>query len=751
MSDANFWQLRYVLTDTTQSFADWGITGAVRQIFSMATDKFTFAVASAAFDATAPFAIDETAEIYRNGTRVFYGRVTKITRSAVPGAEAIVYELSGPWWYFENLPFEQSWNLATNPAIPGSGVSPSARSRIILFQTIAGARQTLIEAADEIIDYVVAAGGPLIEGTLDLGSMKPPFSEIRDITCAEAIRAVCRWRPDAIGYFDYSASPVAFNLRLRGDLTVESLPVVDAPAAGVSITPRNDLLLNGVVIRYESVNSINEVSWTTVSTDSAGTPGFKTARFTIELGGSSTTTQIQSVTINSVNVTARAFWESMHPWLHQATSVTIGDVRVNGTLVTGQSSDSTDGSSGYSGMGLDDFSGAALAAPFTSSNFQAIITAGQVPYWISANVANATITAKISYTLQNADTGAEEIKVKVPFALKCKITDLNTSTSPQTFEQRTAFTAAESTPTGVATAFFDACSALHYDGQFSRIDEECPMSFGVGNQLNLTGGPAEWETMNALIQTVTERIDTGETVYRFGPPAHLMPGDFVDLQRTQRQRTPSWRLQERVDGKYLGAGAQVAGAIQVVQSNASPSQIPGEKHTVSKKTATVTGQVEGAAAVAGSVTHTTQQTDTSGDLRATVAAGADTAGDATHSAQKTDSDGATLISRVNAAAADDSAAHHTSFAVEGDVVADVESFGSADNAAESITYTDPDANLFEIVIDTADIASTGALAGLGTPVRMQIREIDVCMTDPEDETAVIPGKMLVVCSLPYPA
>lgn len=572
--NANFWSLLY--GGTEKSFADWGIAqDCSRQRLSLATDKFNFSVLNLAVDAALPFAANQTAIIKRNGVNFFYGRVTKLIRTARPGAETIRYELSGPWWYLEVIPFLQNWNIATDPTNKASAVSPDGRSRVIMFQDIAGARTTPAQMISEIVGYAQGKGAPIVLGGVSLSSLTPPFSEIRDQMCAEVIRSALRWNPDAVGWFDYAPATPVLYVERRSALPSFSFPAFNSPAAEVSITPRNDLVCAGVLIIYESTNSLNELTWTTVVKDQVGAIGIQGAATTVELSGSSKTVQTQELTILGVDVTSRAFWESLLPWLHQATSVTIGNVRVNNALASGQSADASDATSGYTGLGLTDFSGA-VAAPPSTSNLLNVLANGQVPSWLTSRFFDAVITAKISYTLENPDTHAKEVKEKVPFTAKCKATDLNNGPLPQSFSQLIASTPAETIPSGVAAAYYAAASVLHYEGEFSTIEDEVSGTHGIGEKINLTGAAAEWATMDALIQSVDEQLGTGQTTWRFGPPAHLAVADFIEIQRVQRGRSPTYRLAERVTGVSYGNGAQVQGAFQVTQSNSSPSHQPGK-------------------------------------------------------------------------------------------------------------------------------------------------------------------------------
>lgn len=588
--NASFWSL--ACGGVEKSFAAWGISpDCRRELFSLAADRFTFRVANLQVDSALPFGPGAICQIKRNGVGYFAGRVTRIRRSAMPGAEQIAYELSGPWRDLDVIPFQQSWNIASNPTSPTSALAASDRSRVIMYQDTAGNRISTASMIALAVGYAQGKGALLGFAGASLPGLSPTFSEVQDQMCGEVIRSALRWHPDAVAWFDYTVYPPVLYIASAASLAAKAVALADAPSGAVSISPRYDLVCAGVTIIYEAVNSINEVSWTTVTRDQVGGNGLQSVVMTVELGGSSLTTQIQKLSISSIDVTAQAFWESLLPWLHQATGVTIENVRLNGVLVTGQSGDASDADGKYAGMALKDFTGAPLPAPSSVSNYVSVLTAGQVPHWLENQFSDGVVTCKISYTLLNPDTKAEEAKEKVPFTAKFKMSALNSSPFPQTFEQQSSYTPAEPVPSGIAAAYYAAAAMLHYEGDYELIEDEVSGAIGVGHRLNVTGGPAEWASMNAIIQSVSEDLATGRTQLRFGPPGHLSVADFIELQRIQRGRSPSYRLQERVDGKYSGAGSQVQGAIQVVQGGNAPAQQPGKSLTMGTKDTTMPGQI----------------------------------------------------------------------------------------------------------------------------------------------------------------
>jgi len=581
-----FWSLKNLRTGEEKSFAAWGIaTNCTIERFSAAVDRATINLEDLAVNAAAPFAAGDLLWIKRNGVGYFLGRARGAVRSASPNSESLSYVVEGPWIFLDGTPYEQAWQIAVDPEDPDSGTEPHSRSRVLLFQSSAGAKTNTIAQIGDAVAVATAGGGYLGLGEVSLPDVQPLYSEVTDSSCGEIIRMCLKWHPDAVTWFDYTVNPPLLKIAQRGALVAKTLSAFGAPSNQLSIAPRDDLLVSGVHITYEAINSVNDKSWSVLHRDDVGATGFRSIDVTAQLSGSSLTFQSQQALISQVNITARAFWEGAMPWLHMATDVTIENVRLNNVLVTGQVADASDAASGYDAIALKDFSGDPIP-PATASNLVNVLAGGQVPQWLEARVTDAVVSAKISSTYSNPETGAMEVKVKTPYALKIRITDLDYSPLARTFTQVTSFTEAEPVPVGVAAAYYDATSVLHYEGNYTLIEKECSGGCSVGKRLNLTGGPAEWEAMNAMIVSISEQLGTGTTQVRFGPPGHLGPQDFIELMRVQRNRKLTSRLQERITGISYGGGAQVIGALQTPQNIAAPNAPPGKRHVLADTPAT---------------------------------------------------------------------------------------------------------------------------------------------------------------------
>jgi hypothetical protein len=98
---------------STKDAATWGIRSMKRKLQSFEQDKVTFIVDGALVNADPIFAQWSTVTIKRNGVQWFVGIVTKVPRAGVTTQERYSYELSGPWWYLDNLVFQQEWQMTT--------------------------------------------------------------------------------------------------------------------------------------------------------------------------------------------------------------------------------------------------------------------------------------------------------------------------------------------------------------------------------------------------------------------------------------------------------------------------------------------------------------------------------------------------------------------------------------------------------------------------------------------------------------
>ena len=94
-----------------KSAADWGVTELARMRVNQQADTLTFRAAGRGSDADPLFALGSTVQLFDSGAPWFYGRVIEVPGRATGAGEDQLYKLAGPWWYLENLVFQQAWEI----------------------------------------------------------------------------------------------------------------------------------------------------------------------------------------------------------------------------------------------------------------------------------------------------------------------------------------------------------------------------------------------------------------------------------------------------------------------------------------------------------------------------------------------------------------------------------------------------------------------------------------------------------------
>jgi hypothetical protein len=92
-----------------KSVADWGLCELTRERINQMPDLVTFRAEGTPSDADPIFAYGSTIRLFQNGTPWFYGRVVEVPGRASAQVEEQFYRVAGPWWYLENLVFQQTW------------------------------------------------------------------------------------------------------------------------------------------------------------------------------------------------------------------------------------------------------------------------------------------------------------------------------------------------------------------------------------------------------------------------------------------------------------------------------------------------------------------------------------------------------------------------------------------------------------------------------------------------------------------
>lgn len=491
------------------TFAALGLANLRRTRTSQAADIVTF-TAPTSFIGAALLSYGSTVTITKDGTTWFKGRVNNIPRQGDPRRERITYELVGPWWYLEHCIYQQSWQLWS-----GSSVTAVNKSRVILGQDTSGNRITTGAQIGAAIDYAIGLSAPITKGTID-PDLYIPWEEATDITCAEAIIRQLRWSPDTVCWFDYSTSNPTFHCRKRANLSAITVDAVaGSPVQKIEVTPRYDLQIPGVLLRFEQLHDNDGQVYHTVTEQTAGTTNaFNTLVSTIELAGSTVRHLSQAITVAAypADLNADSFWKSIMP---QLAGVADADLTVTN----------------------------ASRSPGTYSNY--LVTGTIQPWMTTVNAEEDTITADLE--VHDKDEDSYNVQKHRKRKLTCRL--IATDATTRTYRKLASLISAEPVPTGLATALYNAWSVLQYDGMVVTKASECPGTHLPGTKLNITNGVAAWASMDALIQRTVEDIDLGITTVLFGPARHLGPAELVTLLRTFRMRRVAYHHNSRDTGE----------------------------------------------------------------------------------------------------------------------------------------------------------------------------------------------------------
>lgn len=231
---------------------DWGIVGSSLSVTfnDQVPDEVVIEVAAPSL-AAARFAYGKLITIWRDSVRWFTGPVIKLPYIGRGESDRQQYVLAGPWWYLENITYQQPRWLLADATTPTAGSAQASSSSAVLFQGADGSKIDTGGQVEDVIDYAIAHGAPIAKGTFSLATYVP-YEKGQNLSCAEVIKRCTRWTRDAVAYWDFTDELPAISIRRRADLDVTELDVSTADhVVEFELTPREDLKLRGVIFDYE--------------------------------------------------------------------------------------------------------------------------------------------------------------------------------------------------------------------------------------------------------------------------------------------------------------------------------------------------------------------------------------------------------------------------------------------------------------------------------------------------------------------
>lgn len=217
-----------------------GVTGLKLQRRSQEKDSLSIQFASE-LEAERFLASGDAIALTKDGRRIFAGKALPAITAGVADNEGYGITAHNAWWDMERLQFVSSGG--TEPT------SISTLSRLFLDQNGTGCSTQ--QAIRDLVGFAVGRGVQIQNGGLDLDTVNPPPASAANRMVGELIQRVLRWHPDVATVFDYSVTGYSALRTVKRGTFAKSFSLGAAPLAGISIQPRNDLVPNGVIIRYE--------------------------------------------------------------------------------------------------------------------------------------------------------------------------------------------------------------------------------------------------------------------------------------------------------------------------------------------------------------------------------------------------------------------------------------------------------------------------------------------------------------------
>jgi hypothetical protein len=502
------WTLEY--NGSTGTFASFGVSNVTRIRKNLLTDRVTFHVRGDSLLSPPTFAANSTVKIFNGESKWFEGIVTQTPLHCSAEEEGYAYEVAGMWWYLENIIYQQAWKEPIDPDAASPSMRSVYKSRVILGQSASGERINIGQQIADVISHAIFCGANLEIGSLDI-PVNIPLDECKDMSCADVIRRLLRWVPDTICTIDYSKPTAEISFRRRSQLGSASLNI-PSTVSEFSIQPRYDLQIPAVILKFETTNNTNGKTWKEAvqqkypanATDST----LKALVLTINLEGTKSTYVVQNITAEPIDAESVSWWRSHIPGL---------------------------GSVSQSDIAVEDVS--------RLSSLPNELTGGSIASWMLKSAETDVIRCKISYFDGNESVVGREVAVRVT------ATDATTGT----YRKLMSLATAEGIPSNLAKQIYDAVNPLQYDGMAVAVGSEIDRDF-FGKTLNITGGQPEWASMNAIVQEVTEHLDSGKIAVKFGPAKHLGATDLAELTRSGRLLFESKNYGERTTAEASGNG-----------------------------------------------------------------------------------------------------------------------------------------------------------------------------------------------------
>jgi hypothetical protein len=408
------------------------------------------------------------------------------------------------------------------------------RSHLILYRDSDGTSLTTGEQLKLVLDYAISVGADLTyeESDLDALGNQPSADEQSDLTCLEILQDCLSWQGNS--YTSWEVQDGAAKLRILGvaDEITQSADV--STLLKLTCQEGSDKTVRGVVINYEFEDDVVDGTTSQIQTDSAGeTEGENVLVTTHSLDDDVTTVLDASITLSCTALPSdyEDNYDFVSGYFPQICSIT--DCEVTGTplayvvdsgYVAGYGVTVSSVTFKWKCKIIKTVSGTTVGDPMSIDYYhdgRNLCTVYPAAYYDSEWVWLQT-------TIQMTDSPSGTYDV----VSSTTVTDIG-----------------ELVPAGVAASVYNSYRWPLHSGSFTRVLPSALSNWATPqHNVNLTGGPVQWQSMRAPVQTVErDYFDDKEEVV-FGYPDQAGVSDFVDLLRagrsTNRPTRRTWRSED---------------------------------------------------------------------------------------------------------------------------------------------------------------------------------------------------------------
>lgn len=577
---------------TAATLASLGIESASLSRSSQAEGVLNLSFASLdALTAADPWPWKTQLTLRRDGAIYFRGWVTTMPRTGTPTEESRSLEIKDAWWMLGRTPYTQEW---TSLSMAGStALARSGRARLGMSQS--GVRETTKDALAQIVAAANEAGLSIVLDATALPDLTPPPIEATNQSCADLIRAVMRWHPDAIAKLVHGESSDTLLIVPRSTATPVTLTVGTPPLAAIpTLTARPDLVKDAVHVIYEAdardfqtlASEVDEEIITAPRrlalfrdvfpvaapiTDDSLVATLPTPQISPPAPGSPPHRQpVQTRDLppsGAFDTAAEKFWLWALGW--EALGLTSSDIKLPTSTVGDVQAHRVRFAYDVAGEPPEPPSAinpesTPLWKPASVADLPRVLVGGQLADWMDVRSADVVCDATIGLRKSTVDELPARAK-KIIFSggprestiagvaaylidaqVNLKGTNARTDTyinwpSVGASGDNAADTVASveaalerAVIPGLAERLYTDRQALPWEGSISLVAEECPASSYLGSTVSIASGHAAWAGMASLVQTERMDLAGGTVSLSLGAPNHLTPQDFYEIHRAAR-------------------------------------------------------------------------------------------------------------------------------------------------------------------------------------------------------------------------